>query len=107
MKILVIRNNKSIICDFINNINALINNVYNEVYYTNNVYKYYQFNLWLYRQLRNIYIVFGERLTNKVMGLNHFLKINEMDGQTFDEVYELSILLAYEYIKNVNNYLKS
>ncbi len=88
-------------------INALINNVYNEVYYTNNVYKYYQFNLWLYRQLRNIYIVFGERLTNKLMGLNRFLKTNKMANQAFDDVYELSVVLAIEYIKNINNYLKS
>lgn len=88
-------------------INALINNVYNEVYYTNNVYKYYQFNLWLYRQLRNIYIVFGERLTNKLMRLNRFLKTNKMANQAFDDVYELSVVLAIEYIKNINNYLKS
>lgn len=88
-------------------INTLINNIYAEVYQTNNVYKYYQFNLWLYRQLRNIYIMLGERLTNQLMGLNRFLRTNKMDNQTFDDVYELSVVLAVEYIKNVNNYLNN
>ena len=56
---------------------------------------------------RNIYIVFGERLTNKLMRLNRFLKTNKMANQAFDDVYELSVVLAIEYIKNINNYLKS
>lgn len=90
-------------------INKMINNIYKEVYDTAKVANYYQFNLLLYKILKNIYIIFGDKLTNKVMGLNRFLKHNsdKLLNQEFDEMYELSVTLAYEYIKNVINYIKN
>ena len=55
----------------------LIDNVYLETYHTKNVSKYYKFNLTLYRLLRRVYLLFNNKLIEKISGLNRFLNNNK------------------------------
>ena len=57
-------------------INKLLDYVYMKTYHTKNVSKYYKFNLFLYRNLRRIYLLFKENLIYKITGLNRFIKYN-------------------------------
>ena len=57
-------------------IDKMIDEIYIKTYNTKNIAKYYRFNLFLYRILRNTYIIFSDKLTNIVMGLNKFVSKN-------------------------------
>ena len=48
-----------------------------ETYHTKNVSKYYKFNLTLYRLLRRVYLLFNNKLIEKISGLNRFLNNNK------------------------------
>ena len=107
-----------------NEINKMIDRVYKDIYDKNNVSKYYRFNLFLYRRLRNIYLLFSNNFINRIIGLNKYLKVNNdlcndrcsysykdylgaLDNANLDELYLISVEVAIEYIKNINKYLKS
>ena len=89
-------------------INIMLDYVYNKVYHVNNLAKYYHFNLFLYRRLKNIYQVFGD-MVDKVRGLNRFVNNNKdvinNNYESLTDLYDLSVELAYHYIMNVNKYL--
>ena len=59
-----------------NEINKMLDYVYLKTYHTKNVSKYYIFNLFLYRILRRIYLLFGDNFINNISGLNSFIKRN-------------------------------
>lgn len=104
-------------------INMMLNYVYKKVYQTDKISRYYDFNLFLYCRLKEMYQFFGNTI-NKIIGLYKFVnnnkgvnllnndyKINYHDSlrnescDDLDSLYNLSIDLAYEYIKIVNKYL--
>ena len=95
-----------------------------DVYNTNSVSRYYRFNLFLYKMLKNIYIFSGDKLTNKLMELDKFISSNKnidlvnlsneikykdslrnVCNDDLDTLYDISIEEACEYIKNINKYL--
>ncbi len=92
-------------------VNMMINQVYLNIYDTDKVNNYYRINLFLYRRLRDMFIIFGDRLINYMMGLPSFIKKNKgislisNDDDNLDILYEMSIVKAYEYIKKINKYL--
>ena len=89
-------------------VDMMIDYVYGKVYYTNKLAKYYHFNLFLYRRLKNIYQVFGD-MVDKVRGLNRFVNNNKdvinNNYESLTDLYDLSVELAYHYIMHVNKYL--
>ena len=106
-------------------ISKMLDFVYYETYTTKKVSKYYKFNLFLYRILRNIYRLFGTKIVGKIMGLDKFLLVNKkidlvndnggisyqnslLEDQNLSlmELYDESVLLALEYIKAINKYLE-
>ena len=89
-------------------INQMIDYAYLNVYETDKVSKYYRLNLWLYRMLRNIYIIFGDYLVDRLIGLRRFIKHNRSVDMIsdVDGLYKLSIERACEYIEKINKYLK-
>jgi hypothetical protein len=89
-------------------IDKMLNTIYSDIYNTKGVANYYKGNLFLYKTLRNIYIIFGERIIDNIRGLDRFTKKNpNIYDNTLESDYKLSIDLACEYIKNVNNFLKN
>ena len=71
--------------------------------------------------LKNIYIIFGDKVTNKVMKLNRFININKNidlaninreikynnnDSECLVDLYLKCLDEAIKYIEKVNNYLK-
>jgi len=93
-------------------VKRIIDQVYLNIYDIDNVSKYYHFNLFLYKVLRNIYILLGDKLTNQLFGVNGFIKRNKqinlimINNDDLDSLYRLSVDMAYEYIKKINMYLK-
>ena len=106
-------------------ISKMLDAVYMETYATKNVSKYYKFNLSLYRRLRDTYRIFGTALIDKVSGLDKFLLVNknidlvnntgiinyhnsllEEEHLSLCSLYDESVILALEYIKNVDKYLE-
>ncbi len=105
-------------------ISKMLDYVYTKVYNTQKVSIYYNLNLLLYRLLSKIYIIFSKGFIEKIIGLNRFLD-NNKSVDIFNEdnkimykdylrnecsnslmsLYEESIDVAREYIKNINNYL--
>ena len=108
-----------------NLVNKMIDYVYLNIYNTNKVSKYYKFNLFLYRRLRGLYLLFTEKFINNVIGLNKLIKKNNINLCNNDnklcyrdylginedtdllDLYDMSVEVAIEYIKNINKYLKS
>ena len=88
-------------------VNKMIDQVYLNIYDTDNVSKYYGFNIFLYKLLSGIYILFGDKITNLVSGVNFFIKknnkINLLDE--LDNLYAISVSRACEYIKKINKFL--
>ena len=102
----------------------MLDYVYKEVYDTDNVSKYYRFNLFLYRILSKVYIIFSTKIIEKVTGLNKFLEKNKINlcndnnkynyqdylkkecNESLIFLYDDSVIVASEYIKNINKYLK-
>ena len=98
--------------------------VYKTVYNTSNVSRYYKINLNLYRLLGKVYIIFSKRIIEKIIGLNRFLTSNKnidlfndnnkikykdyLNDDCYEDLLSLyndSVDMAFEYIKNVNRYL--
>ncbi len=106
-------------------VNRTIDNVYLDIYDTEKVSKYYKFNLFLYRRLRRIYLLFSDKFINNVSGLNKLIKRNNINLCNDDnklcykdylgiaentdllDLYDTSVTLAIEYIENINKYIKS
>lgn len=105
-------------------IDKMLDMVYMDVYHTKNVSKYYKFNLFLYRMLRNIYGIFSTKMIQGISGLNKFLVVNkdidlfndnrqiiyknsirEEQNDSLISLYNECIMLAIQYINNVNKYL--
>ena len=115
--ILKVKNNKKI--------TKMLNYVYKEVYDTNNVSRYYKFYLFLYRLLSRVYIIFSEKIIEKIIGVNRFLRNNKeidlyndnnkikykdcLNDDCYEDLMSLyndSVDIAYEYINNINKYLE-
>ena len=66
----------------------MLENVYIETYNTKNIAWYYRFNLFLYRLLKHIYLLFGSRIINRIVGIDKFLKTNKtIDFTNLDIIY--------------------
>lgn len=102
----------------------MINYIYEEVYNTKNVSRYYKFNIFLYKKIRYLYKVFGINFIKKITGFNRFIKDNKSinilndngsifynnylgyrENDSIINLYDESIVLATLYIENVNKYL--
>ena len=106
-------------------IDTMLDHVYLETYHTKNISKYYKYNLFLYRNLKRIYILFKENFIYKISGLNRFMnnnkniKIDNCDRcinykdhnkketcNNLMECYKISIDRTIKYIDKVNKELK-
>ena len=105
-------------------IKAMLNTVYEEIYQTKNISKYYKLNLTLYRLLKNIYKIFGynfiKRITklNQFINTNHDIDITNKEGQisyndyqrgncnlSLDSLYDECVKRSITYIEKINKYL--
>ena len=104
--------------------NKIIDYVYDRTYNCKHVSRYYRFNIFLYKKIRYLYKIFGINLLKKLSGFNKFINVNKnidifnRDNKIFYnnylgynenssviDLYNESVLLACEYIKNINKYL--
>lgn len=60
-------------------ISKMLDYVYEETYNTKSVSRYYRFNLFLYRLLRRIHIMFSSNMIERISGVKKFLNINSID----------------------------
>lgn len=93
----------------------LLNETYKKTYKCDNLSRYYKFNLWLYRKIRILYVLFPFNFLKKVVGMSSFLKKNKdidllnenknIEYKDLNELYDISVNKAIEYISEVNEYL--
>lgn len=105
-------------------ISRMIDYAYLKTYNTSNVSKYYKFNIFLYRLLNTLFILFNTNLLYKIFGVNKFIKINNSINIVNDEhkilfkdykgkecsdnliaLYNVCIDRAIKYIDDINKYL--
>ena len=107
-------------------ISKMLDYAYEKVFDCKHISRYYKLNIFLYKKIRYAYLLFGDKLVNKVRGLYAFLETNkeldlfnnnhkieyknikgELERESFDTLYEQSIKKALIDIKNIKKSLKS
>ena len=105
-------------------ISKLLNYTYKKTYNCDNLSRYYKFNIWLYKKIRFLYLLVPFKLLKKFSGMNIFLEDNKMidlinednsieyrdtenrvSNKDLNELYDLSVTKAINYIKKINDYL--
>ena len=116
-KLLIAKNNKKV--------NKMIDYAYKTTYQTNNISRYYKFNLWLYRKIKYLYYLLGYKLLRKITGIDKFLNNNKnvdlinknnliiykdyQKKECHDDLitsYHISLNRALAYISDIDKYLK-
>ena len=111
--------------NFGNVISKMIDSVYMSVYGVKHLSFYYKFNIFLYKKIRYLYMIFGVKLLNKFSKFNKFLDLNlKVDflnanklifynnwlgikcNDDFNTLYVDSVINACLYIDRVNKYIE-
>ena len=106
-------------------IRKMIDYVYYQTYSTKHVSWYYIFNIWLYKKIRYVYLLFSINRLKKISGFDRFIAINKnvdifnedkkirykdyLGHDCYDDVialYDKSVLRAWKYIIKINEYLE-
>ena len=105
-------------------ISKLLNETYKRTYNFEHITFYYRFNIWLYKKIKYLYLLFPFSLLKKVVGMNSFLnrnksinlinEDNKIEFKGYDKkmckkdlnyLYDLSIKRSIDFINEVNDYL--
>lgn len=105
-------------------ISKMLDYAYEKVFNCKHVSRYYKLNIFLYKKIRYAYLLFGDKLINKVRGLYKFLEINkdldlfnnshtieyknlkgELEKENFDTLYKESVKKALNDIKKIQKEL--
>ena len=87
---------------------TMLNTVYQDVYDTKKISRYYKFNLWLYKKIKYLYKILGINILKKISSYNKFRKNNPhviFDADII-KIYNDSVDEAYQYIKTLDKQTK-
>ena len=106
-------------------ITNIINYSYEKTYQIKNISKYYKFNIWLYKKIKYLYLIFGIKNFQKVTGYTRFLQDNRnidllnnnnkvdfknqrntLCKDSFDMLYNKAVERSLKAIREIDSKLK-